>query len=428
MDRARIINIPFGREESISFRLHKEENLLDILEPTDATQDRSCSQEIYRALSDPIRSAPLSDLVRNKKNIVIVANDITRLTPTDEILPIILEEMNEGGVSDDQIKLIIALGTHRPMLEEEIEQKYGKEVTERIEVINHNFRDPDILVDLGATHNGTPIHINKLVLDADFVLGIGSVYPHHIPGFAGGAKIIQPGVSGAETTGYTHLLGCRMRPTLLGELENPVRSEMEFVAEKSGLTHILNTVLSKDGACTRAFFGEMRAAFRSAVLSSKEVHGVNFSDHADIVVASSHPMDSEFWQAHKALYPADIVAKPDGTIILVTPCPEGVSKTHGDVTEFAGGTPADIEAGIANGSIQDLAAAALAIAWANVRMDRHISVVSNGLSPSDVEKLGYVPFQDLDSALEDAFRRHGTSASVSILPHAPETLPIATGS
>jgi nickel-dependent lactate racemase len=417
------IQIPYGPEDSISLSL-PESNFIESLEPAEAPRDLDCTQEIERALSAPLQSKPLYELVKNKSSVVIVADDNTRLTPTGVILPLVLNLMNDGGIADDQIKLIIALGTHRPMTDDEIARKFGQETFNRIEIINHDFRDPKVLVDLGVTDLGTPISINKHVIEAEFVLGIGSVYPHHIPGFAGGAKIIQPGVSGGNTTGHTHLAGCRMRPTLLGQLENPVRTEMEIVAERSGLTHILNTVLSKDGTCIHAFFGDMRTAFRTAAEYSQKVHGVEFENQADIVVASSHPMDIEFWQAHKALYPADLVGKPGGTIILATPCPEGVSRTHGDMTTYAGGTPEEIEAGITNGTITDLTAAALAIAWANVRLNKQVNIVSDGLSSSEITNLGCVPYEDVPSALEAAFERHGPNAKVTILPFAPETLPI----
>jgi hypothetical protein len=36
-------------------------------------------------------------------------------------------------------------------------------------------------------------------------LGVGSIVPHHIPGFSGGAKIVQPGITGACTTGATSI-------------------------------------------------------------------------------------------------------------------------------------------------------------------------------------------------------------------------------
>ena len=145
---------------------------------------------------------------------------------------------------------------------------------------------------------------------------------------------------------------------------------------------------------------------------------------ADIVIAGSHPCDIEFWQAHKSLYPADIAVKYGGTIILVTPCPEGVSVTHRGMLEFTA-LPSDrIEALIENGTIQDVVSGALALAWAKVRQRAHVSLVSGGIPRQDVVALAFTPYDSVQDALEAALRRHGPQASVNVLPHAPDTLPV----
>lgn len=417
------IVIPYGADNTLEFSLH-EANLKTILEPPDAPGVEDIRGEIRLALKNPISTHPLAELATGKKDVVILADDMTRLTPTRKIIPEILNELNQGGVSEEKIRLVIALGTHRPMTEREILEKFGEEVVERIPVLNHDFRNPDALVDLGRTENGTPIKINKLVYEADLVIGVGSVYPHHIAGFAGGAKIVQPGVSGSDTTGFTHLLAAKARPSLLGKVENYVRKEMENVALRANMKIILNTVLNQKGETVKAFYGDLIHAHRKAVELSRRVHSARFENKVDIVVAGSHPMDIEFWQAHKSLYPAEIVAKPGGTIIIVTPCPEGVTRTHADMLEFTIRTPEEIEAGVVSGEIKDTPGAALAIAWSIVRQDHQICIVSDGISPKEADSLGFVHFTEIDQALKAAFKKHGKGASVAVLPRAPETLPI----
>jgi lipopolysaccharide export system protein LptA len=202
---------------------------------------------LRRSLAHPIGTRPLRDLVAGKENVVIVADDNTRLTPTHLIIPILLNEMNAAGIPDSKISVVIALGTHRFMTEEEILKKFGEEVVRRVPVINHPFKDPKELVDLGTTANGTRIQVNKRVYEADFKIGVGSIVPHHIPGFAGGSKIVQPGVCGEQTTADTHLLSVRAKRSYLGILDNPVRVELDIIARKVGLHTILNTVLDKNG-------------------------------------------------------------------------------------------------------------------------------------------------------------------------------------
>jgi nickel-dependent lactate racemase len=168
----------------------------------------------------------------------------------------------------------------------------------------------------------------------------------------------------------------------------------------------------------------MDGAFLAAAAVSRAALSASFSERADIVVAGSFPADLEFWQAHKTLYPAELAAKPGGTLIIVTPCPEGVAVMHPQMLEYTAWSAAEIDAAVVAHRIADVPAAALAIAWAHVRAGRQVSLVSRGLSDDQALKLGFVPFATVEAALEDAFRRHGRKATVTVLPRAPETLPI----
>jgi len=278
---------------------------------------------------------------------------------------------------------------------------------------------------MGTTQAGIPVMVNRLVVGADLVLGIGSIVPHHIPGFSGGAKIIQPGICGVQTTGEVHLLSVRSCDlSMLGILENTVRLEMEAIAERAGLRAILNTVLDTKGRLVKAVFGDPRAAFREGVELSRRVYGVSVPNKTDIVVAGSHPCDIEFWQAHKSLYAAEHCVNDGGTIIVVTPCPEGFAVMHPEMVQFAGQSMEEIDTMVRSGEIKDSVAGALTMAWANTRRRARISLVSGGISNDDAIAVKFTPFSTVDRALEDAFVRHGQEASVCVLPYAPDTLPL----
>lgn len=416
------VEIPYG-DETMTLELAAE-RLQGVYTPHALLAVSDVALEVQRALQAPIDALPLPELARGAQRVVIVADDNTRPTPTDAILPVLLEALNAGGVQDRQITVLIALGTHRPMTAAEIAHKFGPAVISRVAVVNHNAFDPAQLVDLGVTPGGVSVQVNRLVVEADLVLGVGSIVPHHIPGFSGGAKIIQPGVCGERTTGEVHLLSVRRERSLLGVLENQVRAEMEAIAERAGLRAILNTVLDSHGGVVGAVYGAPRSAFRAGASLSRRVYGVKVESLTDIVVASSHPCDSEFWQAHKTLYAAELCVREGGTIIVVTPCPEGVSATHPELVHFAGGDVDEIDAAIRRGEIPDLTAAALALAWAITRRRAAVSLVSGGIQPEDARALGFTPYKTLAEALAAATGRHGPNATVSVLPFAPDTLPL----
>jgi len=417
-----IISLPYGAD-FLEIEI-PEKNLLAVASPNPVRDFPDPVLEIQRALENPIAAFRLRDVARGAQKVVIAADDMTRSTPVKLLVKALLDELNQAGVRDEQVTVLIALGTHRLMTAAEILDHFGDEVVRRVQVVNHEWQAPANLVSLGTTPNGTPVSVNRLALEADLLLGVGSVVPHHIPGFSGGAKIIQPGITGPETTGATHFLSTRAEHSYLGQEENPVRAEIERIAVQVGLRAILNVVLDHSGRLVRAFYGDPVVAHRAAVFESRQVYGVPLPSRADIVIAVSHPCDIEFWQAHKALYPAEISVKEGGTIILVTPAPEGVSVMHRDLLGYAIYDPDRIERMILDGSIRDQVSGALALAWSKVRQHARVSLVSGGIDVIDSCALGFSQFLSVDMALQQAFRVHGDRATVTVLTHAPDTLPI----
>jgi lactate racemase len=399
-------------------------NLNSILRPNSAPAVDDIDNEIRRALSAPIDAPRLRERASSARNTLIIADDLTRLTPVDRIIPHVLDELNAAGMRDEQITVMIALGTHRPMTDDEIQQRFGNDVLSRVRVINSPWQDPEQMQDLGLTEQGTPVSIARMAIESDIVIGLGSIVPHHIPGFSAGAKIVQPGISGADTTGATHFLSTRTRRSYLGSVENVIRHEMETIAETVGLTAVLNTVLNQDGDVVGAVYGDLRTAFRQGVELSRSVYGVPFREQSDIVIASSYPCDIEFWQAHKTLYPADITVREGGTIIVLTPCPEGVSVTHRDMLEITALDAARIETMIERGETDDVVSGGLALAWARIRERADVSLVSGGISDTDARALAFTPFESVEDALAAALNKHGKDATINVLTHAPDLLPI----
>ncbi|HEY3342869.1 MAG TPA: nickel-dependent lactate racemase [Anaerolineae bacterium] len=425
MNEIKQVQIPYG-DGTLDVRLPAR-NLLAVLSPRDTPVCDDPAEEIQRAIESPISTPRLREAARGAKRVVICADDLTRQTPVQTIIPLLLDELHAAGLRDEQVTVLIALGTHRYMTQAEIVQRFGAEVTRRVQVLNNPWQDPAALVDLGITPNGTPVSVSRIALEADFLLGLGSIVPHHIPGYSAGAKIIQPGVCGAATTGATHYLSTRAPRSYLGQVENPVRAELELIAGQVGLKAILNTVLDHSGRLVQAFYGHTVQAHRAGVRCAQQVYGVPTPGAADIVVAGSHPCDIEFWQAHKSLYSAEMVVRHGGSIIIVTPSPEGVTVTHRELLQFAALPSERIDHMIRHAEVKDIVSAAVALAWAKSREHAPVSLVSDGIPREDALALGFTPYASVDDALQAAFQRLGPEASVNVLTHAPEILPILAG-
>jgi nickel-dependent lactate racemase len=158
---------------------------------------------------------------------------------------------------------------------------------------------------------------------------------------------------------------------------------------------------------------------------SRQVYQARLSAEADIVVADSDPYDSEFWLASKGVYASELAVKEGGVIIVVTPCPEGVSPSHPEVLEFGYQTFKEVDRKVQAGQIKKLSVAAHLVHVGRVIKERAKGImVSPGIPKDEKERLGFIHAKDPQEALEVAFTLVGRNAKVAILQRGGEILPV----
>lgn len=403
-----------------------EKNLLGIFSPSILKIQETEEEIIERAFSQPIGSNPLSQILTGCKSVLIIVDDYTRTTPVKKILPRLFEEMERGGVKPACIKILIGLGTHRPMTEDEIIKKFGEDIPKRYRIFNHTWWDRSQLINLGETERGTPIFVNRMVQEVDFILGIGQIVPHRVSGFSGGGNIIQPGICGEETTGRTHWLSAQFKGhEILGKIENPVKEEIERVARKVGLRWIINTIQDGSERLIRVVAGDPFEAYREGARQSLEVYKSILPQEADIVIADSQPYDSELWLAAKGIYAAELAVRQGGVAILITLCSEGVSPSHPEVLELGYQTFEEVDQKVRQGMIQKLTVAAHLVHVGRVIKERAKGImVSQGISKEETEKLGFLHARTPQKALEIGFSLVGRDGKVAVLQRGGEILPL----
>lgn len=417
------VTIPFDGKP-LRFEV-PDANLSQVLRPHPSTPIPDLDAAIEAALAHPIGQPPIEQWVQPSDRVLLVSDDNTRLTPVDRMIPALLRRLNRAGVPDRQIACIMALGTHRYMTIEEMKAKVGIEVFRRIRVFNHEWREPENLIDFGQSAYGTPLQVNRAVKEASVLIGLGAIVPHHIPGYSGSSKIIQPGICGPKTTAETHMLSCEGGgDSFLGIEDNPVRRDMDDMADRVNMKTIFNVVMDSEGRVTGLFYGDRRSAFKAGVQAARSIYGVEYQETPDIVVANSCPCDLDFWQSHKAQYPAQRMVKPGGTIVVCTPAPEGVSPVHSDLLDYTAWPSAEIKSAYRSGRLRNGVAAALAVAWALVREKASVINYSPGIPPDHKARLGHIHAPTLQWAIDEALRRRGQNARVAVLTHAPELLPV----
>lgn len=402
-----------------------DENLAWVVSPGRLPPLEDEEAEIRKAIRFPIGMDSLETLVKAKgKRVVILADDITRPTPHKKILPILLGELNSAGVSDSDITLIIALGTHRPMTPEECARTYGEEVTRRIKIINHSWNRPDELIALGETPSGIPISVNRHYYNSDISIAVGNIIPHIYAGWSGGAKMVQPGVCGAATTARTHLIAAKHLDSVLGNPENIIRKEMETIAKETGLSMIINTVMNSDGSLARVVAGDHVKAHREGVKAAQKIYTAPIDKQPDIVVVNAYPGNLDFWQSTKALTAGTLLVKPGGEVILVTPAPEGIPSSHPELLKLGDlGTKAVWDM-LERGEIQDEVAASVHITMGFCREKANVYIVTGEENREIVERLGFRFAGDLNKTLEECIERRGkTTCSIGVATHGADLAP-----
>ena len=410
------ITILYGEEETLQVNVPKE-NLAWVIDRKHKSALENPISKLKAALKNPIASPPLQELAKGAKRVAILVDDNTRPTPQHLIVPSILDELNEAGVPDEDVEVVIALGTHRKLTEAEIEEKLGGTVTRRLRVYNFDCHDGDDLCNVGRTASGIEVVVSKRVHSADFIIGIGNIVPHCYSGWSGGGKIVQPGVCGVETIEATHIASGKIKPisSIVGSLDNPVRRMIDEIALKAGLRFIVNTVLNEDDEVADFFVGHPMEAFHRGVELAKEVYCPEIPTLADIVVISSYPADIDYWQASKPADYACLGVREGGTIILVTPSPEGVASVHPELRELGRLSYEEVVTAYEGGKIQDRIAAAALMLHTQIKEHADVICVSQGMTEDDKWSLGFIHAEIVQEALEMAFSTKGRGARVGVM-------------
>lgn len=281
---------------------------------------------VKAALMAPIGSPSLTEIVGRKRprSVAITISDITRPVPNQPILRTLLEVLNAGGVSDEQVTIIIGTGMHRPSTPAEREQLLG-DVLPRCKVIDHKANDRSTL----ATLKSDPaVSVNRVFLEADLRIVTGLIEPHFMAGYSGGRKGVCPALVDLSTVqrfhGYEILSDPRSTNGVLDR--NPCHAESLRIAKLVGIDFLVNVVINHERQLAGVYAGEMEAAHACGVEQVRASCVAYVDQPFDLVItsASGAPLDETFYQSVKGMVGA-LPAMHDGsTLLLAANCGEGV--------------------------------------------------------------------------------------------------------
>jgi nickel-dependent lactate racemase len=284
-------------------------------------------------MADP-HGPPLHERVDSDDEVAIVVTDVTRATPDDVLVDVLATELRDAGIDRNQLSIVVGLGLHRPMTDEELREGLG-ESADLAE--NH---DAEAVREVGTVEGPggetIPIELNSIVADADAVVSTGMVEPHQYAGFSGGAKTAAIGAGGESLIRYTHGPAMLAREGVrLGRVEgNPFRETLDRAGDLIGLDFCLNVTHGPSGFLG-ASAGDHKAVVRDLAGTAKDSLSVGVEGSYDAVLAGvGAPKDANLYQATRA---ATYVALGDydplrsgGRIVLPARLPEGAGEGTGE--------------------------------------------------------------------------------------------------
>jgi nickel-dependent lactate racemase len=381
---------------------------------------------IRQSLRQPIGSQPLAEKVRRGDKVVIVHSDITRATPNDRILPVVLAELEAAGVAHEEITLLNALGTHRRQTDAELRRMLGDGVVDRYRCLQHDAVDDSNLIALGHTSVGNPVRVNRLLVESDVKILTGFIEPHFFAGFSGGPKAVLPALAGAESVMSNHGRAMIAHPqaTWGTTAGNPIWEEMREVALMVQPTFLLNVTLNADKQITGVFGGDMLAAHAAGCDFVRRQAMVAVDEPYDLVVTtnSGYPLDQNLYQCVKGMSAAAQITRQGGALILAGACQDGLPD-HGRYAEL-------LRLGRSPQGVLDLIAQpgfAAQDQWqvqiqAMVQQRADVYVYSDGLTDAQIEAALFAPCRNIERTVATLRRQIGPAARICVMPEGPQTV------
>jgi lactate racemase len=359
--------------------------------------------------------------------LLVVLNDATRPTPSAEVLGVVRPALEEWAEPGRVLAFIVATGTHRAALPEEVQRIFGRELAQAHaeRIYCHDCRDESQLVHLGSTTRGTEVWANRLLREAGSLLVINSVEPHYFAGYTGGRKSLFPGLAGYRTVWANHRLSMQASAETLVLAGNPVHEDLQeatTVGLRGKKVFSIQLVLDRERRVGFVAAGSLEDTFRRAVAVADEHFVLELDGPSEVVVAAApHPMDCNFYQTNKAIQSGALAVKEGGVLIVVSECPFGLGENQ---TLFDLLASADSPAGaVARIDLEEYRLGAQQAARVAAILERTDIWAVTSLPDEDVRAMFMTPFFDVQTAVDAALAREGREAKVLFLNEASITVP-----
>jgi nickel-dependent lactate racemase len=288
------------------------------------------------------------------RSVCVVVPDGTRSCP----LPLLMRAVH-GALSGraSRITVLVALGTHAAMTEEQLGRHLGyppgraAEVYPGTTVVNHEWWKPETFVDLGAIsgerlaqlsggrlHQGVSVRLNRAVVEHDVALVVGPVFPHEVVGFSGGNKYFFPGVGGQDVIDMSHWLGALITSaSIIGTRGvTPVRALIDAAAALIPAQKLAFSAIVRSGSddLHALAFGDTIASWNAAADVAAQTHVRYLDEPVERVLSVMPTKYDDIWTAAKGFYKLEPVVADGGEVIIYAPHITEISAMHPEINEI----------------------------------------------------------------------------------------------
>jgi len=285
--------------------------------------------------------------------VLAVIPDHTRTAPIPLMFSTLYEALADRAAAFD---VLIALGTHPPMTDQQIYERVGITADEhrtrypKTRFFNHLWKDPASLAHIGTIDEETideisgglfrmsvSLTINRLVLDYDHIMIVGPVFPHEVVGFSGGNKYLFPGIAGQEIIDFFHWLGAVItNPEIIGTKYTPVRKVVDAAAAFVEVEKSCFAMVVEGHDLAGLYYGTPEDAWSEAADLSEKLHICYKEKPFHTVLSCAPKMYDDLWTGGKCMYKLEPVVADGGRLIIYAPHIDEISYTHGKVLDEIG--------------------------------------------------------------------------------------------
>lgn len=376
------------------------------------------------ALKEPIDSAPLREIVKAGERLAVVIADVTRPLPSARLLPWLFAEL--AHVRPEDVVILSGTGSHRANTPAELAGLVGEELLARYRVVNHDARDAEEQVEVGVSHDGHPIKLNRHWVEAERRVALGFIEPHFMAGFSGGYKSVFPALADIDSIIHYHRADMIADPkSTWGLLDgNPTQRLVRECGAMVPLDFSINVTLDRDYALTGCFAGSPIAAHEAGAKVIRQSAMVACEEPFPIVVTTNAgaPLDQNLYQAVKGMCAAAEVVQDGGLIVAAARCNDGFPE-HGNFKRLLFEHPspqAILDTVLSPGfSLFDQwEAQKLAMVAVRARVG-----LFSELDADSVRRAHLEPIADIGQRVVRELAHVGKRAPILVLPEGPMTVP-----